>query len=214
MFARVSFLSWHVDIHHHQLREKKPQLFLFCSSTMMMVCARPFSWTGTDTLCADWSGNARAFGPVQYSWASSFLWMKAWHMAIIRWWWRTITSCPILIISGNTVHFSTAWFFPFIFWKYELIMVHSKDLPDSWIETQGNCNSAAAYSSCCLSSLSVHPFLSCPANYPTVPIKRSRHLFARPFIFISTAATYQLAISRETVSTCAHVLCIQLTQPL
>ena len=39
--------------------------------------------------------------------------------------------------------------------------------------------SAAAPSSCCLPSpsLSVHPFLSCPANYPRVPIKCSRHLF-------------------------------------
>lgn len=56
--------------------------------------------------------------------------------------------------------------------------------------------------------------LFCPANYPSVPIIHSRHLFAWPFIFISTAATYQLAVSRETVITCAHVFCIQLTHPL
>lgn len=54
-------------------------------------------------------------------------------------------------------------------------------MPDSWIETYSSYNPV--------------PLMHCQLYLCCVPIICSCHLFAQPFIFISTAATYQLTIS-------------------
>lgn len=196
---------------------------------MMVGAAGPFGRAGTDTWCADWSGKARVVGAPQYCWESSLLWMIAWRMVIISWCWRTITACPILICSGNVVHFSTGCFF-----LYQKLSTHNVSFRFHWWNvlnlfgtfqftwqfarnTHRLLSLFKATVSCCLSFFTLSPSIPLSHALPIIPLRplyTLAHLFAQPFIFISAATTYQLAISRVTVITCAHVLCIQLSQPL
>lgn len=152
--------------------------------------------------------------------------MKAWGMAIISSSRRTITACPLLISFGNAVHFSTkcSLFFgtyngPFISngWNvpcqeggFQIHLIRS--LLRSSLKEK-SLPLLLPNSSVFLTSHLLRPSLSLPiiplCPLPTLPVS-----LPGPFISISANATYQLAVSRETVITCAHVFCIQLPQPL
>lgn len=140
-------------------------------------------------------------------------------MAIISQYRGTITACPLLISFGNGLHFSTGCFFlkrcicnglfklNRVMKLICLLFYFFQTLPVCSVILNRGC-------SLCLSDFTLWPSITLSANYPSVPITISANVFARPFIFISTAVTYQLAIPRETVITCAHVFCIQLSGPL
>lgn len=111
-------LAWILLPPQKNLTVQTSSNFFFSYSRMIKGSARSFASTGTEIWCADSSGKARVVGALQYCWVYAFLWMKAWSMAIINWWWRTITACLILISFGNTFYwmhnssFESNWWNP------------------------------------------------------------------------------------------------------